>query len=64
MRDGQVKVQAAKAAVKVTGTKWCSQHGGYAPADTGRFIDTKQGQRWRCASCAKKAGATVPRMAT
>lgn len=58
-----MKDAAAVAAVKLTGTKWCSNHSGYAPAETGKWVETKQGQRWRCATCAKKAGATVPKAA-
>lgn len=53
MSDGRMKVQAAKAAVEVTGTRWCSNHFGYAPADTGKEVATKTGTRWRCATCSK-----------
>lgn len=53
MSDGHVRVQAAKAAVQITGTRWCSNHSGYAPADTGEWVGTKQGKRWRCATCSK-----------
>lgn len=48
--------QVAKAAVDVTGTKWCAHHFGYAPADTGKMVRVGNGSRWICASCAQRKG--------
>lgn len=53
MMEKWTRPQVVKEVGKVTGLRWCSSHGGFAPAATGEDVATKTGTRWRCATCSK-----------